>query len=84
VSVSRTERDDALAIGRLVDEYTDAVSRGDANAAADLTRAHLATSHEFILRFLLDSEHESEFTAPESEKTRAETSFGIVGGGLTG
>ncbi|MGY4649923.1 GntR family transcriptional regulator [Mycobacterium sp. URHB0021] len=62
----------------------DAVSRGDANAAADLTRAHLATSHEFILRFLLDSEHEGEFTAPESEKTRAETSFGIVGGGLTG
>ena len=34
----------------------DAVSRGDANAAADLTSAHLATSHEFILRFLLDSE----------------------------
>ena len=27
--MSRTERDDALAIGRLVDEYTDAVSRGD-------------------------------------------------------
>jgi uncharacterized protein (TIGR02246 family) len=27
-----TDRDDALAIGRLIDEYTDAVSRGDAEA----------------------------------------------------
>ena len=27
-----SERDDALAIGRLVDEYTDAVSRGDVEA----------------------------------------------------
>jgi DNA-binding GntR family transcriptional regulator len=52
-----------------------AVSRGDANAAADLTRAHLATSHEFILRFLLDGEHGSF----ESEKDYPETSFGIVG-----
>lgn len=30
-----------------------AVRAGDANAAAELTRAHLATSHEFILRYLL-------------------------------
>jgi DNA-binding FadR family transcriptional regulator len=55
----------------------DAVSRGDANAAADLTRAHLATSHEFILRFLLDSEHT---TTEEPEKNHAGLSFGIVGG----
>lgn len=43
----------------LRDEHRDifaAVSRGDATAAADLTRAHLVTSHEFILRFLLNSE----------------------------
>ena len=43
----------------------------------DLTRAHLATSHEFILRFLLDSEHT---TTEEPEKSRAGLSFGIVGG----
>jgi DNA-binding GntR family transcriptional regulator len=58
----------------------DAVSRGDANAAADLTRAHLATSHEFILRFLLDSDHALEHNTFEPEKTRAGLSFGIVGG----
>jgi DNA-binding GntR family transcriptional regulator len=59
----------------------EAVSRGDANAAADLTRAHLATSHEFILRFLLDSEHSS----LETEIGHTDQSFGIVGaGGLTG
>jgi DNA-binding GntR family transcriptional regulator len=46
----------------------DAVSRGDANAAAELTRAHLVTSHDFILRFLLDRDDA--------------TAFGI--GGLTG
>lgn len=34
----------------------EAVSGGDANRAADLTRTHLVTSHEFILRFLLDSQ----------------------------
>lgn len=32
----------------------DAIRRGDANAAAELTLEHLATSHEFILRYLLD------------------------------
>ena len=53
------------------------MSRGDANAAADLTRAHLATSHEFILRFMLDSEHSS----LEPEKEHADRSFGIVGAG---
>ncbi|MBC6463089.1 GntR family transcriptional regulator [Actinomadura sp. HBU206391] len=30
-----------------------AVRRGDAAAAAKLTRAHIATAHEFILRYLL-------------------------------
>ena len=55
----------------------DAVGRGDANAAADLTRAHLATSHEFILRFMLDSEHSS----LEPEKDHADRSFGIIGAG---
>jgi DNA-binding GntR family transcriptional regulator len=34
----------------------DAVRRGDAAATAELTRAHLATSHEFILRYLLKNE----------------------------
>ncbi|MBO0874521.1 MAG: GntR family transcriptional regulator [Pseudonocardia sp.] len=34
----------------------DAVRRGDAAAAAELTRAHLVTSHEFILRYLLENE----------------------------
>lgn len=34
----------------------DAVRRGDANATARLTRAHIATSHEFILHYLLDHE----------------------------
>lgn len=32
----------------------DAASRGDAPAAEALTRAHLETSHEFILRYLLE------------------------------
>lgn len=34
----------------------EAVSRGDAESAAELTRLHLATSHKFILRYFLDSE----------------------------
>jgi DNA-binding GntR family transcriptional regulator len=34
----------------------DAVRRGDAAAAAELTRAHLVTSHEFILRYLLEND----------------------------
>ncbi|KAA0083318.1 GntR family transcriptional regulator [Mycolicibacterium sp. P9-64] len=71
-------------MGHLHEEHRgiyEAVSRGDANAAADLTRAHLATSHEFILRFLLDSEHSS--LEPEIDHT--DRSFGIVGaGGLLG
>lgn len=58
----------------------DAVARGDANAAADLTRAHLATSHEFILRFLLDSA----LATSEPGRSHAEVAFGIVGGGLAG
>jgi DNA-binding GntR family transcriptional regulator len=65
-------------MGHLHEEHRaifDAVSRGDANAAADLTRAHLTTSHEFILRFLLEGEHGS----LESEREHAETPFGIVG-----
>jgi DNA-binding GntR family transcriptional regulator len=47
-----------------------AVRRGDASEAADRTRLHLVTSHEFILRYLLDHElmplgHEKELrTAP--------------------
>lgn len=58
----------------------DAVDRGDANAAADLTRAHLVTSHEFILRFLLDSE----LATSEPGNSDGDSSFGIVGGGLAG
>jgi DNA-binding GntR family transcriptional regulator len=34
----------------------DAVRHGDANATAELTRAHIATSHGFILNYLLDHE----------------------------
>jgi DNA-binding GntR family transcriptional regulator len=34
----------------------DTVRRGDANATAELTRAHIATSHGFILNYLLDHE----------------------------
>jgi DNA-binding GntR family transcriptional regulator len=34
-----------------------AVRNGDAAGAAELTRLHIATSHEFILRYLLDHEH---------------------------
>ena len=34
-----------------------AVRSGDAAGAAELTRLHIATSHEFILRYLLDHEH---------------------------
>ncbi|GII52544.1 GntR family transcriptional regulator [Planotetraspora thailandica] len=43
--------------GRLSTEHRlilDAVREGDAAAAADLTRAHIARSHEFILGRLLD------------------------------
>lgn len=38
-----------------------AVTRRDADAVADLTAHHLATSHEFVLSYLL--EHELELTA---------------------
>jgi DNA-binding GntR family transcriptional regulator len=62
----------------------DAVSRGDANAAADLTRAHLVTSHDFILRFLLGSEDATDVDAGPLGNARADLPFGIVGGGLTG
>ncbi len=59
----------------------DAVSRGDAIAAADLTRKHLATSHDFILRFLLDSALASQ----EVDEPRAALPFGILGtGSVTG
>lgn len=34
----------------------DAVRRGNATEVAELTRVHLATSHEFILRYLLQHE----------------------------
>jgi DNA-binding GntR family transcriptional regulator len=37
-------------------EILDAVRAGDAAAAAELTRLHLVTSHDFILRHLLDNE----------------------------
>jgi DNA-binding GntR family transcriptional regulator len=46
-------------IDHLYDEHRkilDAVRAGDAAAAAELTRIHLATSHEFILRYLLEHE----------------------------
>jgi len=33
-----------------------AVRRGDATEVAELTRVHLATSHDFILRYLLENE----------------------------
>jgi DNA-binding GntR family transcriptional regulator len=64
-------------MGHLHEEHRkiyEAVSRGDATATADLTRTHLATSHEFILRFLLDSE----LTAPEPARD-VERPLGIVG-----
>lgn len=44
-------------IGHLHAEHKailEAVRRGDADEAAQLTKSHLATSHEFILRYLLD------------------------------
>jgi len=37
-------------------EILDAVRAGDAAAAAELTRLHLVTSHDFILRHLLENE----------------------------
>ncbi|WP_433274897.1 GntR family transcriptional regulator [Pseudonocardia xinjiangensis] len=46
-------------VDHLHDEHRqilDAVRVGDAAAAAELTRMHLATSHEFILRYLLEHE----------------------------
>jgi DNA-binding GntR family transcriptional regulator len=46
-------------VDHLHDEHRqilDAVRAGDAAAAAELTRMHLATSHEFILRYLLEHE----------------------------
>ena len=46
-------------IDHLYDEHRkilDAVRAGDAAAAAELTRIHLAASHEFILRYLLEHE----------------------------
>jgi hypothetical protein len=71
-------------MGHLHEEHRqiyDAVSRGDAIAAADLTRKHLATSHDFILRFLLDSELASQ----EVDEPRAALPFGILGtGSVTG
>ena len=65
-------------MGHLHEEHRqiyEAVSRGDAIAAADLTRKHLATSHEFILRFLLDSE----LAAPHPGESGATLPFGILG-----
>ena len=53
----------------------DAVSRGDAMAAAALTRLHLATSHEFILRFLLDGEQHTS----DVETTDGEMRFSFTG-----
>jgi DNA-binding GntR family transcriptional regulator len=46
-------------VGHLHDEHRQilaAVRAGDAAGAAELTRIHLATSHEFILRHLLEHE----------------------------
>ncbi|GGJ59889.1 FCD domain-containing protein [Streptomyces brasiliensis] len=37
-------------------QILDAARDGDAAATAELTRTHLATSHEFILRHLIDHE----------------------------
>jgi DNA-binding GntR family transcriptional regulator len=67
-------------MGHLHEEHRqiyEAVSRGDAIAAADLTRKHLATSHDFILRFLLDSE----LASHELDEPRAALPFGILGTG---
>lgn len=67
-------------MGHLHEEHRqiyDAVSRGDAIAAADLTRKHLATSHDFILRFLLDSE----LASHEPDEPRVALPFGILGTG---
>lgn len=35
-------------------QILDAIRRGDPSEVAELTRLHLATSHDFILRYLLD------------------------------
>ena len=46
-------------VDHLHDEHRkilDAVRAGDAGGAAELTRMHLVTSHEFILRYLLEHE----------------------------
>jgi DNA-binding GntR family transcriptional regulator len=56
-------------IDHLHDEHRkifDAVRAGDAGVAADLTRMHLVTSHEFILRYLL----EHELLEPLTHETR--------------
>jgi DNA-binding GntR family transcriptional regulator len=70
-------------MGHLHEEHRqiyEAVSRGDAIAAAELTRKHLATSHDFILRFLLDSE----LTAPQPGESSAVLPFGVLGVSGTG
>jgi DNA-binding GntR family transcriptional regulator len=67
-------------MGHLHEEHRqiyEAVSRGDAIAAAELTRKHLSTSHDFILRFLLDSD------AATAEGPSASMTFGILGVGGT-
>jgi DNA-binding GntR family transcriptional regulator len=63
--------------GHLHDEHHqifEAVRRGDAAGTADLTRAHLATSHEFILRFLLDSD----LNVDQPRSTRPLVSLGMA------
>lgn len=65
-------------MGHLHDEHRqiyDAVSRGDAPTAADLTRAHLATSHDFILGFLLDGD----LNAAVADESRSPMPIGLAG-----
>lgn len=50
-------------------QILEAVRQGDAAGTAELTRIHLATSHEMILRFLI--EHESTALHPQPAKNRA-------------